>query len=329
MSDALIQLALFTSKTLITFFFIIGILITFFVLVAKNKDKSKGKLVVKKLNAKFDEMEDIILTETLDKKDYKKHLKDKKAAEKEIKIRKNIYVMNFHGDIKASAITSMNEEINAILTVATPKDEVVLRLESPGGMVHCYGLAAAQLMRFRAKQIPLTVIIDKVAASGGYMMACVGNKILSAPFAITGSIGVIVQLPNFNRLLKEKHIEFEQLTAGEYKRTLSMFGENTKEGREKLQATIEDTHQLFKKFITTNRPHVDIEKVATGDHWFGQESLALQLVDEIKTSDDYLLEHSHHANIYEVCYETTKPLLARLSAAAGSAYSILLAPFTM
>ncbi len=320
MSDALIQLALFSSKIVIIFIFILATLITFFALAAKNKDKAKGKLVVKHLNEKFDEMRDTILAIALNKKNYKKFLKDKKAAGKNTKSRRNIYVMNFHGDIKASAASSMSEEINAILSVATPKDEVVLRLESAGGMVHAYGLASAQLMRFRAKQIPLTVIVDKIAASGGYMMACVGNKVLSAPFAIIGSIGVIVQLPNFNRLLKENHVDFEQLTAGEYKRTLTLFGENTKEGRDKLQEVIEDTHQLFKNFITTNRSHLDIQKVSTGEHWFGQEALGLQLVDEIKTSDDYLLEHSRHADIYEVSYETTKPLLARLTGAAATVW---------
>jgi serine protease SohB len=318
MYDALMQLALFTSKFLIVFLFIIAVLITFFALVAKSKGKTKGKLVVKKLNDRFAEMKETILVETLDKKAFKKYAKEKKAADEKPGPRKNVYVMNFQGDIKASAVTSMSEEINAILSVATPKDEVVLRLESPGGMVHGYGLASAQLMRFRAKHIPLTVTVDKVAASGGYMMACVGNKILSAPFAITGSIGVLIQMPNFNRYLKDKHIDFEQITAGEYKRTISLFGENTKEGKAKMQESIEDTHQLFKNFITTNRPQVDIEKVATGEHWFGEESLGLNLVDELKTSDDYLLELSSHANLFDVRFETSKPLLARLSGAAAN-----------
>lgn len=318
MYDALIQLALFTSKFLIVFIFIIAVLVTILALAAKAKDKTKGKLTVKKLNDRFDEMKEAILVETLDKKEFKKYSKEKKAADEQKDKRKKVYVMNFHGDIKASAVASMSEEINAILSVATPKDEVVLRLESPGGMVHGYGLASAQLMRFRSKHIPLTVTVDKVAASGGYMMACVGNKILSAPFAITGSIGVIIQMPNFNRFLKEKHIDFEQMTAGEYKRTISLFGENTKHGKEKMQESIEDTHQLFKNFITTNRPQVDIQKVATGEHWFGEESLGLKLVDELKTSDDYLLELSHHADLFEIRYEIAKPLLARLSGAAAN-----------
>jgi serine protease SohB len=184
--------------------------------------------------------------------------------------------------------------------------------------VHGYGLAAAQLMRIRAQHIPLVVAIDKIAASGGYLMACVANKILSAPFAIIGSIGVVVQLPNFNRLLKEKNIDFELHTAGEFKRTITLFGENTDEGREKLQHEIEDIHGLFKGLIHKYRKQIDIEKVATGEHWLGQQALILKLVDEIKTSDEYLLEQTNNAQVFEICYEVKRPLLSRLSSTASS-----------
>ena len=227
-------------------------------------------------------------------------------------------MLDFHGDMRASAVATLREEITAILNVATPGDEVILRLESPGGVVHGYGLAAAQLMRLRTRQIPLTVAVDKIAASGGYMMACVANKILAAPFAIIGSIGVVVQLPNFHRVLKDKHIDFEQHTAGEFKRTITLFGENTEEGREKLQHELEDIHQLFKNLIVEHRQQIDIQKVATGEHWLGQQALGLNLVDEIKTSDDYLLERSKDATLYELCYEVKKPFLSRLSGTAST-----------
>lgn len=229
-----------------------------------------------------------------------------------LKKTKNVYVCEFQGDIKASTVNQLIEVINVILSVATPSDEVVLRLESAGGVVHGYGLAAAALMRIRAKQIPLTITIDKIAASGGYMMACVADKILCAPFAIVGSIGVVVQLPNFHRLLKDNHIDFEQQTAGEYKRTISLFGENTKEGREKLKQEIDEMHDLFKNLITQHRKFIDINQVATGEYWMGQQALGLRLVDEIQTSDDYLLERSKHAQVYEICYEVKKPVVARL-----------------
>lgn len=315
MLDALTQLALFASKTVILFLFIAGLLILFFALIAKGKNNAKGTLTIKNLNKKYADMKETVLAEVLPKKEFKLFKKEKNKDKTEHS--KNIYVVHFHGDMKASGVTGLSEEITTILNIATPKDEIIVRLESPGGFVHGYGLAAAQLMRVRAKKIPLTITIDKVAASGGYLMACVGNKVLSAPFAIIGSIGVLVQIPNFHRFLKDKHIDFVQLTAGEYKRTVTMFGENTTEGKEKLKQELEEAHQLFKNVIKENRPHLDIEKVATGEHWLGQQALGLNLVDEIKTSDDYLSECSKNANLYEICFEIKKPFLSKLSGAAG------------
>jgi serine protease SohB len=320
MPQALIQLALFTAKAIIIVLLILLVLIVFFVLLSKTKEKLKGHLNIKNLNKKYEETKELCLAETATKKEFKKFLKDKKAKEKEAQKNslpvKNIYVLNFNGDIKASAVCSLREEINAILNIVKPSDEVVVRVESAGGVVHGYGLAAAQLLRIRSRGIPLIVTVDKIAASGGYLMACVANKILSAPFAIIGSIGVIVQLPNFHQLLKDKHIGFEQLTAGNYKRTLTVFGKNTEEGRQKLQHEIEDIHELFKNLIIEHRPELDMEKVATGEHWLGQQALKLKLVDEIMTSDDYLFERSKDAELYEISYEIKKPLLTKLSAAA-------------
>lgn len=321
MLQALIELGMFTAKSIILFLLVLGIFLAFFSLLAKAKEKVKGRLVIKNLNKKYAETTAAIHEETLNKKELKELAKQKKEAEKlehkKTESPKRIYVLSFNGDIRASAVSSLSEEITAVLNVATPKDEVVVKLESPGGVVHSYGLGAAQLMRIRARNIPLTIIVDKVAASGGYMMACVGNKILASPFAILGSIGVIVQLPNFHRLLKEKNVDFEQLTAGEFKRTLTMFGENTEEGREKLQHEIEDIHQLFKNLIATNRPQLDIQKVATGEHWLGLQALDLKLVDEIKTSDEYLLERSKDAKLFEISYEVKKPFLSRFSQGAN------------
>lgn len=320
MSQAFIELTLFAAKSFIIVLFILLILLCFFALIAKSKEKIKGRLIIKNINKKFAETTEAILAEILSKKQYKHHLKDQKAALKKKahpnEKTKNIFILDFHGDIKASAVAALREEITAILNVATPEDEVIVRLESPGGVVHGYGLAAAQLLRLRAHHIPLTVTIDKIAASGGYLMACVANKILCAPFAIVGSIGVIVQLPNFHRVLKDKHIEFEQLTAGEYKRTLTIFGENTEAGKEKLQQEIEEVHHLFKNLIADYRQGIDIERIATGEHWLGQQAINLKLVDEIKTSDDYLFECSKEAHLYELCYETKKSFLAKLSGAA-------------
>ncbi|HLB57525.1 MAG TPA: protease SohB, partial [Gammaproteobacteria bacterium] len=265
---------------------------------------------------------DILLEEVLPKKEFKHYLKKQKKSRKIAaqRLQKNIFVVHFQGDIKASAVVALREEVTAILSIATPRDEVVICVESAGGMVHAYGLAAAQLSRIKQQKIPLTVIVDKVAASGGYLMACVANKILAAPFAIIGSIGVIVQLPNFHRLLKEKHIDFEQLTAGNYKRTITLFGHNTEEGREKLKEEIDEIHHLFKNAIQQNRPQIDIEKVSTGEHWLGTQAFDLQLVDELKTSDDYLFSQNKQAHLFEIQYQIKKSFIEKLS---GSAQTLL------
>ncbi len=212
-----------------------------------------------------------------------------------------IYVIDFKGDVQASAVENLREEITLILATAKAgKDRVVVRLESPGGMVHGYGLAAAQLVRLRDAGFHLTICVDKVAASGGYMMACIANEIITAPFAIVGSIGVVAQVPNFNRLLKEHNVDFELYTAGEYKRTVTMFGENTPEGKAKFEQELQQTHALFKHFVEKYRPKLNVEKVATGEHWYGQDALDLNLVDELKTSDEYLLSALPQHDVYVI-----------------------------
>ncbi|OGT39984.1 MAG: protease SohB [Gammaproteobacteria bacterium RIFCSPHIGHO2_12_FULL_38_14] len=321
MSDIVIQLMVFTSKVVILFLFFLALLLTLTALIAKGKMRFKGHILIKNLNKKYDENKQTLLAETLPKKKFKQFLKGKKKAEKLLlkskPDKKNVYVLTFHGDIKASSVDALREEITAVLNIATPQDEMILRLESAGGIIHGYGLAAAQLMRVRAKKIPLTITIDKVAASGGYMMACIADTILCAPFAILGSIGVIVQLPNFHRYLQNKNIDFEQHTAGEFKRTITVFGENTDEGRHKLQQEIEDMHQMFKNLITTFRPKIDIQQVATGEYWLGQKALELKLADEIKTSDEYLFDRCKEASVYEISYETKKTWFQKLTANAN------------
>jgi len=310
MFDAFVQLSLFTAKAFIIVILILVLLAGILALLSRGKEKINGKVILKNLNEKFAETTDDLLSEILPKDEYKQWLKEKKREEKikKKKLAKRVFVIDFHGDIKASAVCCLTEEVTAILGVANKEDEVVVRVESAGGMVHAYGLAAAQLQRFRQKNIPLTIAVDKIAASGGYMMATIANKILAAPFSIIGSIGVVIQLPNFHRLLKEKHIDFEQLTAGNFKRTLSLFGQNTDEGREKVREEIEDIHQLFKNLIKENRAQVDIDKVSTGEHWLGTQAMELKLVDALQVSDDYLLEKSKEADVFQVCYKMKKTI---------------------
>ncbi|MHA2739899.1 protease SohB [Vibrio harveyi] len=262
-------------------------------------------------------------------KEVKKEEKEKnKSREKEIKQASkegsldskrepHLFVLDFNGSIDAKEVGSLREEITAVLAVAREGDEVLLRLESGGGMVHGYGLASSQLDRIKAAGLPLTISVDKVAASGGYMMACVADKIVSAPFAIVGSIGVIAQIPNFNKLLKKHDIEYEQLTAGEYKRTLTMFGENTDKARDKFKQELEETHVLFKDFIRERRPDLELEKVATGEHWFGTQAKELGLVDEISTSDDLVVAACKEKTVLAVHYVQKKKLADKLAGVAG------------
>lgn len=279
-------------------------------------------LEVRNLNHRFRDLADSVrhalLAPDAWKREQKAHKAEDKARAKARKAgtaaaRPRLFVLDFHGDLTASAVASLREEISAVLQVAGAGDEAVLRLESEGGVVHGYGLAASQLRRLRDRGLKLTVAVDKVAASGGYLMACVADRILAAPFAVVGSIGVVGQLPNFSRLLKKHEIDYELHTAGEHKRTLTVFGENTEAGRAKFRETLEDAHALFKSFIVENRPQVPIEQVATGDHWFGTRALALKLVDELKTSDDYLLERSAACDLYELRYKRHRGVVERVT----------------
>ncbi|MBX9705071.1 MAG: protease SohB [Gammaproteobacteria bacterium] len=285
---------------------VIAILIVLLGIVSiatRNKHKGKERLEVQKLNDKYQQMQLYLQETILPKSAFKALLKQEKKTNKTKQpTEARVFVIDFVGDMRASATQNLREEISAVLAVATSKDEVVIRLESPGGVVHGYGLAASQLQRVRDHQVPLTVVVDKVAASGGYMMACVANNIIAAPFAIIGSVGVVMQLPNFNRWLKKHNIDYEQVTSGEYKRTLTMFGENTEKDREKMQEDLDDVHTLFKDFIVQHRPQVDIAKISTGEYWFGIRAKELELVDSLQTSDAYLLDASKTKDIYVVKY---------------------------
>ena len=264
--------------------------------------KLPAEIRISHLNARVNEQRKKIAQTTSSKFEL---LQLTQQLSKEARLRKKnnqkIYILDFKGDTAASAVESLREEITLILATAKAgRDRVVVRLESPGGMVHGYGLAAAQLVRLRDAGFNLTICVDKVAASGGYMMACIANEIVSAPFAVVGSIGVVAQVPNFNRLLKEKHIYFELYTAVEFKRTVTMFGENTAEGKAKFEEELQQTHELFKHFVEKYRPQLNVEKVATGEHWYGKDALELNLVDKLQTSDEYLLGLLAQHDVYVI-----------------------------
>ena len=309
---------LFLTKAL-TVLIVVWIVISLLFSLSR-KTREGDHFEVTHLNKKYKSMADTLFLSLLPKKEFKKIRKQSnKQARKERKkpsseVRKRIFVLNFLGNIKATAVRHLRKEITAILAVATSKDEVVVCLENTGGMVHEHGFAASQLLRIKQKDIPLTVAIDKVAASGGYMMACVADKIIAAPFAVVGSIGVLAQIPNFNRMLDKHGVDFELMKAGELKRTLTMFGKNTNEDREHFNKQLEDTHALFKEFVKDQRPGLDIDAVSTGEHWLASRAMDLKLVDTLITSDDYLLQASDGAEIYEVTYMMPKTLSERIAA---------------
>ncbi|TAL63773.1 MAG: protease SohB [Legionella sp.] len=300
--EFLSQYGLFLLKSITVVVAFIVIFISFFAL----SRKPKPKLEITSLNAQHEAVEQLLRKEILGKKPEKKK-KDKKKEPKP-----TLYVLDFNGDVKASQVEQLRDEVSALLSTIKPEDEVLVRIDSPGGAVNGYGLAAAQLQRIRDRQIPLTVCIDKVAASGGYLMACVANQILAAPFAIIGSIGVVAQIPNFHRWLKKNDIDVELLTAGEYKRTLTLFGENTAQGRKKFQEDLEKIHLAFRDYVLKNRSQLDMEKVSTGEHWLASDAFQLRLVDKLITSDDYLMEKIKTHQAFKLAIQPKNSLLNKL-----------------
>lgn len=336
--EFLSQYGLFLAQA-VTIVISVGLIILLIAAASqRHRGESTGHIEVHKLNDRYKELRETLRDATLDpamrkeshkaekKADKKKAKEESKAAKKQLKAgsetpaeKPRLYVLNFDGDIRASAVEQLREEVSTLLGELKDSDEVLLRLESGGGMVHSYGLASSQLQRIRSKGVKLTVAVDKVAASGGYMMACVANEIIAAPFAIIGSIGVVAQLPNFHRVLKKNDIDVEILTAGEYKRTLTVFGENTEKGREKFKEELEDTHVLFKQFVKENREVVDIDSVATGETWYGQRAKDINLVDAVQTSDDYIQDKLESHGVFELTYVPRKNWQQKLGIAAENA----------
>lgn len=325
--DWLAEYGLFAAKVLTSLAAIFIVLMMVASLKGRQR-KGEGVLQVTRLNEQLARMTERLGHAVLDKPALKAMNKSRKqeakAREKGSADRDKVFVLNFHGDIKASALESLRHEVTAVLELATPRDEIVVKLESGGGMVHAYGLAASQLTRVREAGVPLTVCVDKVAASGGYMMACIADRVLAAPFAMLGSIGVVAQLPNFHRVLKKHDVDYEMLTAGEYKRTLTLFGENTEKGREKFQEDLENIHRLFKQFVARYRPVLNIDEVATGEVWFGSEALEMALADELKTSDEYITQRIRQADVFEVHFHRPKKLQDRFSSTASATLDRLL-----
>lgn len=329
---------LFLAKTLTIVVAIVAVIMVMANLALRKRGQA-GQLELTNLGENYREMKDDMLVAKMKQPQQKLWQKERKKEQKiDAKIAKKLakqgvkqsndkpalFVLDFHGSMDAHEVSSLREEVSAVLAVAKPEDEVLLRLESPGGVVHGYGLASSQLQRLREKGIKLTVAVDKVAASGGYMMACVADRIVAAPFAIIGSIGVVAQMLNVNRLLKRGNIDVELHTAGEYKRTLTFLGENTEQGREKFREELNDTHLLFKAFVHQMRPTLDIDDVATGEHWFGSQALEKGLIDAIGTSDDLIIESLNNREVIAVRYARRKKFIDRFTQSAANSTERLL-----
>ena len=310
---------MFLAKA-ITVVIAIGAVVVIIAVAARRGGASDGSaLQIRQLNDRFDSLANTLRHAAWPKQQLKAHAKARKRADKEAnkrardKAKSAIYVLDFKGDMRASAQAALREEISAIVAMAGDGDQVLLRLENPGGVVHDHGLAASQLDRLKSRGIPLTVAVDKVAASGGYMMACIADRIIAAPFAVLGSIGVLAQLPNFHRLLDEKGVDYELFKGGQFKRTVTMFGRNTDADRDKFQQEVDQIHTLFKQFVAEHRPQVEIDHVATGEHWFGRDALQLGLCDELGTSDDWLMSRREDATLLEVRYRRRKRFSERIA----------------
>lgn len=320
MSEFLLSYGLFLAKTLTLVAALIAVIAAIAGAIRQNRRPAEDRIDVRHVNERLRHLAELLNQNLLGDREWKaevkrlkKEDKDREAADKRGDAPSTrLFVLDFDGDLEASRVDALREEITALLQITRAGDEILLRLESPGGIVHGYGLAASQLRRLRDRGYRLTVAVDKIAASGGYMMACVADRIVAAPFAVVGSIGVVAMLPNFRRLLEKHEIDVEQHTAGEYKRTLSMFGENTEAARSKFREELDETHTLFKRFVIDNRPQLDLEKIATGEHWYGTQALDLKLVDALSTSDDLLLEAAKTQEVYEVRYKPRRSLRDQL-----------------
>ena len=321
MLEFALELALFLIKAVIIVGSVLIIISSLAALALKQKLSAK-KFKFTNLSKKFNKTSADLKRQMLSDKEAKADGKlEKKKAKQEKKknspCKSKLFVLDFNGDVKASSAESLRQCVTQILSLADPKnDEVLVRLESPGGMVSGYGLAASELARLRQADLKLTVAVDKVAASGGYLMSCVADKILAAPFAVVGSIGVVAGMPNFNKLLKKNDIDYNVLTAGKYKRTLTVFGENTEEGKEKFVEQLEQIHDLFKKFVNKYRPSLDMEKVGTGEYWFGEDAMNMGLVDSITTSEDYLLEQMKEREVFHLEHKEKQKLVEKLAESA-------------
>lgn len=214
-----------------------------------------------------------------------------------------VAVLKFKGDIRASARFAFAKLVDEVVLNAREFKEVVVVVESPGGGVSEYGMLFAELERMRKceENFQLTVVVDTVAASGGYLMSLPAHKILAAPFAMVGSIGVVSFIPNIRELLEANKIKPRTFTAGDFKRTVTLTDEGDEKSAEQYKQQLALIHEQFKQALKKYRPQVELEKVATGEAWLASTTVEkeLQLVDGLNTSHALLLEMNQSFDLVE------------------------------
>jgi serine protease SohB len=209
--------------------------------------------------------------------------------------KKRCFVIDFNGDIMATQSKALNFEITSVICSAQEGDEVLIRLQSPGGAAHAYGYAASQIERLK---------------KAGILMACVADEIIAAPFAIIGSVGVVSEFPNFFSFMRNLGIDYKQYTAGKYKRTVSPLGEITDEGEEKFKEDLVEMYDLFRDHVSSHRENLDMDVIATGEHWQGIKALELGLVDKIETAEEYILDRLTSFEFAKITYVGDRKTLA-------------------
>lgn len=279
----------------------------------KGKAQNEQKIALKSYEKRYYEALTPQVREFVEKKDLTALKKAQKAAQKEKG--SCLYVIDFDGDMQASNTVQLAETTSCLLPLLRSTDKVLVRVKSSGGLVPHYGYAASQLSRLRSKA-SLTVAIDHIAASGGYLMACVAHEIIAAPFAIVGSIGVVGLVPNVHPLLKNHGIDVHEHTAGEYKRSLSPWAAVTPEKVQRYEHELSMTHELFQEFVQQYRPNLEPEVLQTGEYRYAARSVGdTGLVDKVQSSDDFIAEHLPKYHVIFVTCREEKSVWQRLSGA--------------
>lgn len=235
-------------------------------------------------------------------------------------VRKTAVLLSFNGDINATEVIEFGRAVSMIVQMKDLVSEVYIIINSGGGVVNGYGLLASEIERLHYSEIETYALIDQVAASGGYMAACVANHVVAAPFAYIGSIGVVSEMPNFNQILSDNGINIEQHTAGKSKRTVTPLGKITDEDRNEFKKKLERIHRSFINHVSHYRNINDADEnknsiIFSGDYWIAEETVELELglVDEISTSQEFLLDKMKEYNIIEITFQENKTKKSKLS----------------